>query len=110
MELEEAAAFLNNRTENSLALIDELGRGTSTHDGAAIAGATIDYVASEIKCRCVFSTHYDFHVAQAENFRMVAMQAELRTLRLGVCEGRTCVRLSAIKLGFVRNSLQDSDS
>ncbi len=70
VELEEAAAFLNNGTTNSLALIDELGRGTSTHDGAAIAGATIDFVASDIKCRCIFSTHYDFHVAQAEKFRM----------------------------------------
>ncbi|KAF7456796.1 putative DNA mismatch repair protein MSH6 [Cryptosporidium felis] len=57
VELEETADILNNSTEDSLVIIDELGRGTSTFDGTAISIATLEYISRVIKCRCLFSTH-----------------------------------------------------
>ena len=56
-ELEETAVMLKEATSRSLLVIDELGRGTSTYDGVAIAGATLGAIA-EIGCACLFATHY----------------------------------------------------
>ena len=57
-ELEETAVLLNESTRRSLVVIDELGRGTSTFDGVAIAGATLEFISNKIKCSCMFATHY----------------------------------------------------
>lgn len=57
VELSEAAAILRHATKNSFVLLDELGRGTSTHDGNAIATAYLKQLV-EIQCRTIFSTHY----------------------------------------------------
>jgi DNA mismatch repair protein MSH3 len=45
-------------TERSLVVIDELGRGTSTHDGVSIAYATLHHIVERIRCCCLFVTHY----------------------------------------------------
>jgi DNA mismatch repair protein MSH6 len=58
VELEETSMILNKATKYSFAVLDELGRGTSTHDGTAIAQATLDYLIGKVQCRCLFSTHY----------------------------------------------------
>lgn len=58
VEMKESANALNNATENSLILFDELGRGTSTYDGMSLAGAIIEYISKNIKCKTLFSTHY----------------------------------------------------
>jgi DNA mismatch repair protein MSH3 len=58
VEVSETAAILRSATPRSLVILDELGRGTSTHDGAAIAQAVLDYVARETKCLTLFITHY----------------------------------------------------
>ncbi|KAL9651894.1 hypothetical protein ABK040_000240 [Willaertia magna] len=58
VELTETSNILRHATKNSLVILDELGRGTSTHDGYAIACAVVQYIADYIGCACLFSTHY----------------------------------------------------
>ncbi|KAH8884436.1 hypothetical protein GQ53DRAFT_697593 [Thozetella sp. PMI_491] len=58
VEVSETAAILRSATPRSLVVLDELGRGTSTHDGAAIAHAVLDHMVREVKCLTLFITHY----------------------------------------------------
>ncbi|KAF7002422.1 hypothetical protein CFC21_017917, partial [Triticum aestivum] len=57
-EMNEASNILQNCSSRSLVIIDELGRGTSTHDGVAIAYATLHYLLKNKKCIVIFVTHY----------------------------------------------------
>ncbi|NWY04889.1 MSH6 protein, partial [Nothoprocta ornata] len=58
VELSETSSILQHATEHSLVLVDELGRGTATFDGTAIASAVVKELAEKIRCRTLFSTHY----------------------------------------------------
>lgn len=58
VELSETASILHHATTHSLVLLDELGRGTATYDGTAIASAVVKELAEKICCRTLFSTHY----------------------------------------------------
>ena len=58
VEMSEANNAISNATENSLIIFDELGRGTATYDGMAIAQSIIEYICDNIKCKTLFSTHY----------------------------------------------------
>ena len=58
VEMVEVANILNNATNKSLVLLDEVGRGTATYDGMSIAWAVLEYVSQQIKCKTLFSTHY----------------------------------------------------
>ncbi|GJP57943.1 hypothetical protein CLOP_g20647 [Closterium sp. NIES-67] len=58
VECRETAAVMRCATRDSLVILDELGRGTSTFDGYAIAHAVLDYLTSRLDCRLLFATHY----------------------------------------------------
>lgn len=81
VEMTETAAILNTATPRSLILLDEMGRGTATYDGLALAWAAIEYIHSQTKAKTLFATHYheltelaeklesvkNFHVSVKEN-------------------------------------------
>jgi DNA mismatch repair protein MutS len=58
VEMTETAAILNGATARSLVLLDEVGRGTATYDGLAIAWAAVEYLASRTRAKTLFATHY----------------------------------------------------
>ncbi|MCB9991229.1 MAG: DNA mismatch repair protein MutS [Rhodospirillales bacterium] len=58
VEMVETAAILNQATERSLVILDEIGRGTATFDGLSIAWATVEHLHETSRCRALFATHY----------------------------------------------------
>ncbi|KAL1680878.1 muts domain V-domain-containing protein [Schizophyllum commune] len=85
VEMTETSEILHTATDRSLVILDELGRGTSTFDGMAIADATMHYLLSEKHCKTLFITHYPLvatnleqkFIKDVENLHM-AYQADLR--------------------------------
>ena len=80
VEMTETACILNNATERSLILIDEIGRGTSTYDGVAIAWAVAEYIVEKLKAKCIFATHYH------ELNVMTESHPEMKNYRITVSE------------------------
>jgi DNA mismatch repair protein MutS len=58
VEMTEAAAILNTATPNSFIVLDEIGRGTSTYDGLALAWAIVEHIHERTKAKTLFATHY----------------------------------------------------
>lgn len=72
VEMVETAAILNQATERSLVILDEIGRGTATFDGLSIAWACVEQLHEVTKCRALFATHYH---------ELTALQVRLNALR-----------------------------
>jgi DNA mismatch repair protein MutS len=72
VEMVETAAILNQATARSLVILDEIGRGTATYDGLAIAWAAAEHLHETNKSRALFATHYHEMVALAERLKSMA--------------------------------------
>jgi len=76
VEMLQANVALQKANKKSLILFDEIGRGTSTYDGMALALAMVEYISSVIQCKCIFSTHYheltqlDQSISSVENIHV----------------------------------------
>ena len=71
VEMLETANILNFATDKSLILLDEIGRGTSTYDGVAIAWSVCEFLASKVKARTIFATHYHELNIMADKFNEI---------------------------------------
>jgi DNA mismatch repair protein MutS len=80
VEMREAAAILRGATRRSLVILDEVGRGTSTYDGLAIAWAIAEYLHDVIGCRGLFATHYH------ELCELAALRAGVRNFNVAARE------------------------
>ncbi|MCO5177028.1 MAG: DNA mismatch repair protein MutS [Thermomicrobiales bacterium] len=79
VEMLETATILHHATERSLVVLDEIGRGTSTEDGVAIAGAVVEHLIEWVGARTLFATHFrELAEIAAENNRVVALQTAIK--------------------------------
>lgn len=120
VEMTETSNILANATSRSLVLLDEIGRGTATYDGLAIAWAVAEDLHDRVRCRAIFATHYHELAALAETHPRVRNQhvaiAEtgdrivfLRKVKDGPAPGSygiQCARLAGLPLPVVQRAKQ----
>ena len=73
VEMVETAAILTQATRSSLVILDEVGRGTSTYDGLAIAWGVLEAVHDGLACRCLFATHYHELTRLSERLKCLSL-------------------------------------
>ncbi|WP_198962741.1 DNA mismatch repair protein MutS [Mangrovitalea sediminis] len=120
VEMTETANILHNASDQSLVLMDEVGRGTSTFDGLSLAWATAEHLAREVGCYTLFATHY-FELTQlpdrldnAVNVHLTATEHEdsivfLHNVHEGPASqsyGLQVARLAGVPPGVIRNAHQ----
>lgn len=97
VEMTETANILRSATEKSLVIMDEVGRGTSTEDGLAIAWAVSEYLLDVIKCKTLFATHYhELTRMEHKSLKMLCMDVDERN--------GTVVFLRKVKEGAAEDS------
>lgn len=77
VEMIETAAILNQATDRSLVILDEVGRGTATYDGLSIAWAVLEHLHETSRCRTLFATHYHELTALSERLSALALYTVL---------------------------------
>lgn len=81
VEMSEVSNILKNSTKNSLLILDEIGRGTSTYDGLSIAWSVVEYITKKIKAKTLFATHYhelselEDKIESIKNFRILIKES-----------------------------------
>ncbi|MBA3550271.1 MAG: DNA mismatch repair protein MutS, partial [Nannocystis sp.] len=99
VEMRETASILSQATPRSLVLLDEIGRGTATFDGLALAWAITEFIHDQIACRALFATHYHELTALSERL------AGLRNVHVAVHEERgTIMFLHRLEAGAAEHS------
>ncbi|MBC8161313.1 MAG: DNA mismatch repair protein MutS, partial [Roseiflexaceae bacterium] len=122
VEMTETAALLVQSTRRSLIILDEVGRGTSTYDGMAIARAVIEYIHNEprLGCRTLFATHYhelteldqllprvkNYHMAAVEQHGHVVFLHELRSGGADRSYGIHVAELAGIPRGVIKRATE----
>ncbi|RXT15199.1 DNA mismatch repair protein MutS [Ammoniphilus sp. CFH 90114] len=115
VEMKDIQLMTTQATKNSLVIIDEIGRGTSTHDGMSIAQAVIEFLHSEVGCKALVSTHYhELAILEDElpclkNFHMAVQEKEsnvifLRKLKRGATDesyGIYCAKLAGLPSNII---------
>jgi DNA mismatch repair protein MutS len=110
VEMNEIKMMTTNATNNSLVIIDEIGRGTSTHDGMAIAQAVIEYIHDKVACKALVSTHYhelavleetlpglkNYHMAVEEEEQSIIFLRKLKRGATSESYGIYCAKLSGL--------------
>ena len=97
VEMQELSNILHSATEESLVILDEVGRGTATYDGISIAWAATEYIHNRIGCHCLFATHYHeltalaSHLDRVDNVHVAADERDgeitfLRTVQAGATD------------------------
>ncbi|WP_253736619.1 DNA mismatch repair protein MutS [Halohasta salina] len=97
VEMQELSNILHSATEDSLVILDEVGRGTATYDGISIAWAATEYIHNRIGCHCLFATHYHeltslaSHLERVDNVHVAADERDgeitfLRTVQDGATD------------------------
>lgn len=122
VEMTETAALLLQSSRRSLIILDEVGRGTSTYDGMAIARAVVEYIHNEprLQCRTLFATHYheltalDRELPRLRNYHMAAVEQDgqvvfLHELRAGGADrsyGIHVAELAGIPASVIRRAAE----
>ncbi len=99
LEMLETSAILAQATHKSLIILDEVGRGTSTYDGVAIAWSVLEYIHDKIRARCLFATHYH------ELTKMEEVLPALKNYTVAIDDtGESVLFLHKIKIGSADRS------
>lgn len=120
VEMIEANYALRKATPNSLLLFDEIGRGTSTYDGMALAYSMLEYIAKKIKVKTLFSTHYheitkiseeypnikNIHVEVKEENNNVTFLYKIKPGPMNKSYGINVARLAGLPLEIIHNADQ----
>jgi DNA mismatch repair protein MutS len=127
VEMSEAANILHNATPDSLVLLDEIGRGTSTYDGLALAWACASYLARELRAFTLFATHYfeltaladelpgiaNVHLAATEHRQQIVFLHAVREGPASQSYGIQVARLAGVPnavLGTARRKLEELEA
>lgn len=84
VEMIETASILNQATDRSFVILDEVGRGTSTYDGISIAWSVVEYLYNTNRCRTIFATHY----LELLGIKKDISELKCQTLKVNECKGR----------------------
>ncbi|MEW9667724.1 DNA mismatch repair protein MutS [Ammoniphilus sp. 3BR4] len=118
VEMKDIQLMTTQATRNSLVIIDEIGRGTSTHDGMSIAQAVIEFLHNQIGCKALISTHYhelailEETLPRLKNYHMAVQEEEsniifLRKLKRGATDesyGIYCAKLAGMPSSIIQRA------